>query len=79
MLCNLDEDLIEYIAISIPRVGNFMVDVIYRTMPDAYFACKGRGHITHFCPNKTKATPTKKAQDAMADQEQQRQGEEANG
>lgn len=38
ILCNLNKDLIDYIAIKIPGIGEFKVDVIYMTLPDACFA-----------------------------------------
>lgn len=54
VLYNLNEDLIDYIGVQIPGVGEFKVDVIYRTLPNACFTCKGWGHIAHHCPNKQK-------------------------
>lgn len=54
VLCNVNEDLIEYIDMSIRGVGTYRVDVIYRTLPDACFACKKRGHIARYCPAKSK-------------------------
>lgn len=35
VLCNLTKEIVEFINLSIPNVGNFIVDVIYRTLPDA--------------------------------------------
>lgn len=52
VLCKLNEDLVEYIEMTIPNVGSYRVNVIYRSIPDAYFACKQRGHIARYCTNK---------------------------
>lgn len=59
-MCNLNEDLIDYIAGKIPGVGEFKVDMSYSTLPDACFACKGRGHIARYCPNKPQPLPKAK-------------------
>lgn len=57
-MCNLNDDLVKFIAIRIPRVGNFKVDVNYNTLLDACFVCRGRGHIARYCPNKIKNNAT---------------------
>lgn len=40
VLCNLNDDLVEFINLSIPNVANFRVDVLYQTLSDACFAYK---------------------------------------
>lgn len=54
----MNEDLIEYIDVCIPGVGNYKVDVIYRTLPDACFGCK-RGHIAQYCPLRSNKEKTR--------------------
>lgn len=52
VLCNLNEDLVEFINVTIPGVGSYKEDVIYRTLPDTCFGCKQRGHIARHCPQR---------------------------
>lgn len=59
VLCNLNKDLVEYIDMSIPNIGRYRVDTIYRTLLDACFAYKQRGHIARYCPTKTNTTTSK--------------------
>lgn len=59
-MCNLNEELIKYVVVNIPKFGEFKVDVAYSTLPNACFAYKGRGHITRYYLNKPKAPPATK-------------------
>lgn len=55
IMCNLNEDLMEYIFVRILIVGNFKVDMNYNMLPDfVCFACRGREHIAQYYPNKAK-------------------------
>lgn len=38
---------------AIPGIGSYKVDVTYRTLPDACFSCKKRGHIARYCSSKS--------------------------
>ncbi|CAM6111896.1 unnamed protein product [Calypogeia fissa] len=52
VLADLNQDLIEYIILELPGVREFKIAVEYRSMPDACFVCRKRGHQARHCPTK---------------------------
>ncbi|CAM6094214.1 unnamed protein product [Calypogeia fissa] len=57
VLTDLNQDLVEYIVLDLPGIREFKIEVEYRSMPDACFVCRRRGHQARHCPTKKGTTP----------------------